>query len=136
MRHPEWQKRLADVIAASEREHFAYGRHDCVQFAFRCAASVTGRKCIPAHRNYKSKRGSQTAMRRAGFKSLGEVVGSVFELLSFPLLAQRGDIVLIDSTNGDALGVVGIDGATVHCLGPQGFQNLPLSRAIQAWRVQ
>ncbi len=74
-------------------------------------------------------------MKRAGFDSLDAVVDKVFEPHEFPLMAQRGDLAFLETPEGGALGVIGMDGATIISIGPDGFSRVPIHAAKRAWSV-
>jgi hypothetical protein len=56
-----------------------------------------------------------------------------------PLMAQRGDVVLIESApgeRGDALGIVDMTGRHVAVVAPgSGYVHLPAAGIKRAWRV-
>lgn len=49
--------------------------------------------------------------------------------------AQRGDLLLMDTDSGPALGVVSLDGTEGLFKGPRGITKFPVAESLRAWRV-
>lgn len=53
-----------------------------------------------------------------------------------PLMAQRGDVALIRRGERDfSLGIIGLNGTEIIALQAKGLFRVPLSMAVQCWRV-
>ncbi len=131
-RREDWPLRLSAYVDGHRTTAFAWGVHDCAQFARGAIEAMTGEDParvldLPA---YTSALGAARYLRRLPLEQIPLAVG--LEPIT-PLKAQRGDIVLIRSAGRPVLGV---------CLGPliaspgaQGTEYLPLRSAEKAWRV-
>jgi hypothetical protein len=133
MRAPRWEHRLSEVLAGAERKPFRWWHHDCARFAAQAVEAVRG-KCPLAGMTWPADaRGALRVLRAerglAGFWSarLGPSRS--------PLMAQRGDVVLVRQGRRLASGVVTLDGWQVAAPGPQGLVRVPLSAAVVAWSV-
>jgi len=81
---------------------------------------------------YRSAAGSVKVLLKIGAGDLAASVGARLDEIS-PIKAQRGDVALIDTPDGDALSLV--IGDKVAAMGKDGLVFLPLSAAKQAWKV-
>lgn len=135
-RFQDWPRRLDEAIAVARVQRFAWGRHDCCLFAADCVLAITGEDPAAAWRGQYDNAAAGYALLTARHKgdlarAVDEVLG---ERLGSPAFAQRGDVVMVDTPGGLALGV---------CTGryhvvptePEGLVTLRLSQAICAWRV-
>lgn len=138
-RHPDWPARLAAFVEGRRKAPFSWGGggggQDCALFAADAVLAITGEDPAAAFRGrYSSETGSRRALLRFGAGDLeGTATGILGAPLASPLLAQRGDVVLMDRPTGPALGV---------CLGEvsaladrAGLAFLPTAEARVAWRV-
>lgn len=128
-----WPQVLADFLAAADRP-FCWGTWDCGLMAANCVLAMTGVDIAAEFRSrYKTARGARRVMRG----SMGEMMTRVAATYGMPevhiRLAQRGDMVMIDTPLGEALGIC--TGATVACTGPDGLVFRPMARALRAWRI-
>jgi hypothetical protein len=112
--------------------------HDCCLFACDVIADAGGRDfAAPFRGRYRTAAGAARVLRRfagGGLEAAAEKITQDNGLEEVPsLMAQRGDFVLVDETEGPALGVC--LGETFVAAGPAGAVTLPLKRARRAWRV-
>jgi hypothetical protein len=130
MRHNDWPQRLSDYIESRKDEPFAYGSHDCCQFAAGAVEAVTGEN--PADPwNYRNEIGAYRLMAEAG-----GIDGLITQALGNPVNAAqagRGDVVLAELENGPTAGV---------CLGREcafpaqvGITFRPRGAILKAWNV-
>lgn len=131
MRLEGWETRLAAQVEAVRSKPFEWGRHDCATWAADVRLALTGNDAAAAWRGrYRSRRGALRRMRHMGFQTMEAGVTSILGApLATPLLAQRGDVVMID----DALGVC--IGAVALFLAPEGLTERPVADCRLAWRV-
>ena len=134
-RRPDWPERLAEAVRAARGRPFAWGRHDCALFAFDCVRAMTGVDHLAAFRGrYRSAKGAARALKRiGGVETLEELVVGIFGQPEPIVAAQRGDVVLLDTERGPALGVC--LGARSAFAGPDGLAYAPTASARAAWRV-
>jgi len=111
---------------------FVWGKCDCCTFAADWLV-VLGKPDPMA--DYRGKyQTAKEAMRlyRAGL--LERVTERMGEPMDNPLLAQRGDVAVVEMPNGrEAAGVVA--GEFVAVPGRGGLGYFPLTAAVAAWRV-
>ncbi len=117
---------------------FQWGVHDCCTFACDVIRDAGGVDyAAPFRGRYRSAAGAARVLRRfagGGLEAAAEKIAQDNGLEEVPpLMAQRGDFVLLDAAAGPALGVC--LGATFIAAGPAGAVTLPLKRARRAWRV-
>lgn len=130
MRHHDWPERLAEFIESRRGEPFAFGTHDCCQFAAGAIEAITGDN--PArHWAYANELGAARIIHEAG--SLEAVVTEALGDPVHPSQAGRGDVVIAELDRGDTVGV---------CLGnvcafaaEVGLLILPRTVARSAWKV-
>lgn len=144
MRPFDWQERMIDAINARRDTPFAWGRHDCALFACDVAQAICGVDFAAGLRGrYATERGAYVALKRfagpnaknGGLEAAAEKIAANHGCPEVPpLMAQRGDIVLMDSELGAVLGVC--VGETIAKAGVEtGVEFVPLAAARRAWRV-
>ena len=135
MRLRGWEAILADQIEAARERPFSWGEHDCATFAFNVRAAITGVDDAAIWRGrYKTELGGARFMKRNGWATLEQGANEVLgPALPAVLLAQRGDIVLTISTNGQSLGVC--CGGKAAFVDQDGLKFWPLKDCARAWRV-
>ena len=111
VRLPDWEARLAPVIAAAQAARFAWGEHDCCVFAADCVQALTGVDLLaPVRGRYRS---AYTAARLVTAE--GGLQAAVSRVLGAEphedfAHARRGDLVAIEMPEAcafrHALGVV------------------------------
>ncbi|MBY6223552.1 DUF6950 family protein [Ferrimonas balearica] len=124
---------LSDFIQEYRHRHFVWGETDCCQFAAAWLARCTGRELSLLVGPYASERGARRAIRKAGFTGLESLVNAHLGAPAAPLNLRRGDIGLVSTDDGPALGIVG--GAVVWVMAPDGVANLPASALLKGWRI-
>lgn len=128
-----WPQILADFIAAADRP-FCWGTWDCGLLAADCVLAMTGVDIAAEFRGrYKTARGARKVMRGDMAQMMARVSQTYGMPAIPPLAAQRGDMVMIDTPLGDALGIC--VGSRVACAGPDGLVYVPIAQALLAWRV-
>lgn len=137
VRHENWPSLLSDFIEQSLHIPFDWGQSDCSLFAANAVLAMTGTDHAAEFRGrYKTAREATQLLKAFGGVA-GMVERSGLQEVNV-LMAQRGDVVLVDTVGGDALGVVALDGR-VACQGPEGITFLSPDGfgfcAKRAWRV-
>lgn len=128
-----WPQVLADFIAAADRP-FVWGEWDCCLMAADCVYAMTGVDVAAEFRGrYKTARGALRVMHGSLAVTAQRVAQAHCLPETNPALAQRGDICLVATSLGDALGIC--VGAKIACTGPDGLVMLPLTAARSAWRT-
>lgn len=134
MRRAEnWPGLLATAIEEARNRPFVWGEHDCALFAADVVLKMTGQDLAADFRGlYASKTQAIKILGAAG--GLDAVVtGLLGWPLYHPKLAQRGDVVMVDTPEGRALGIC--NGATAACAGPDGLTFVEMTLWLTAWRV-
>ncbi|WP_167525710.1 DUF6950 family protein [Cupriavidus oxalaticus] len=128
----DWPTRLAEFIEARQERAFSRGVSDCCMFVADAIEAMTGTDPAARWRGlYFTDKGAHRLLR-----DNGGVVGLCSLVLgpSIPApLAGRGDVVLIDAPEGEALAVC--LGGTIAAQGGKGVIFLPATAAKAAWKV-
>ena len=134
-RRHDWPERLADAIRVARGRSFAWGQHDCALFAFDCYAAITGEDLtIPFRGHYTTPLGAARALKRhRGVSTVWDLVASILGPDRSSVLAQRGDMVLLDTELGPTLGVC--LGARSAFVGKDGLVYAPTVNAKRSWQV-
>lgn len=154
--HPHWQELLHNYFLRRENEAFKWGTMDCCLFACDAVLELTGVDMAADFRgHYDSLLSAVRVMKSFTAEDLNtkehdeeedgssEFVEAVavkafagFGLEEVPvLMAQRGDMLLLDSPLGKGLGILGLRGTHAHCAGQDGVIDVPLQECLRAWRI-
>lgn len=133
MRLTDWQPRLTAYLAMSARAAFKEGAHDCALFAAGAVQAMTGVDYAAAYRDrYTTTRGGMRILRRDGFSD--HVALAAAHLAEKPVArALPGDLAVIDTPDGPALGVV--QGEGIFVLSQSGMALVPLLAACKVFEV-
>lgn len=131
---PDWFIALYNYIKTVEETPFKWGVNDCCLFACNCVEVMTGSDPGAEYRGkYKTAKGSVRALKKYGGGSIENAFTRVFGQIHPPLLAHRGDLALVDTPLGLAVGVV--LGSQVKCVGETGLVTVPLNSVKGVWQV-
>lgn len=134
MRLHDWHARLVSCLAASAAKPFQMGQHDCSLFAADAVAAMTGRDIASDWRGrYTTLKGGIRVLRKAGYADHVALAAAHFPERDNPALAQPGDIAVVASDEGPALGIV--QGELIYVLGHKGLGFLPLRAAQRVFEV-
>lgn len=131
MRYHDWVEKLLEVMADHERREFVWGQDDCCLFVARCIDAMTGSEVETA---IAAEYDDEPSALRLIAKH-GGLAGAVIHFLGEPVevYAGRGDVVLIDGGEGDALGIC--LGSHIIAMGPDGLRRVPRKEILKVWRV-
>jgi hypothetical protein len=139
-RHQDWPVVLPKALRELWGTPFAWGSHDCALAACTVIEAMTGHDPAAELRGtYDSETGALRAISRAGAEGLEDLAVRLANECGFPpvavLMAQRGDLVLIPTSEGPALGIVDMDG--IHAVFPseKNAVRRPLRQCGRAWRI-
>ena len=121
---------IGHVIHEWADRPFEYGRFDCCQFAGEVIAAQTGEN--PMHRlHYTSEREAYRIINQYGSleKAMRHFLGEPIAVAD----AKHGDVLLIDTDQGEASGVVYLGQAVIRH--PNGLRSYDLSCARLAWSI-
>lgn len=133
MRLSDWRQRLISYLHAARKKPFVYGQHDCTLFAADAVQAMTGADHGAKYRGkYKTLSGGLRLLKKSGFEDNIAFVASI--LTECPaIMAQPGDVAVIDAPDGPALGIV--QGESVYAVSQSGLALVPLTAARRAFRV-
>lgn len=127
-----WEQLLSERVETARSTPFKWGIHDCACWAFDVRAALTGGADEAARwrGRYSSAAGSVKTMRKLGWASM-EAMGRALlgEPLPTVLLAQRGDIVLMNTGFGIVVGAQAVG------MAEGGLAAAPLTLCQMGWRV-
>lgn len=133
VRLPDWDGRLMRLLRERAAGAFAWGVRDCATLAADAVVAVTGRDPLAALRGrWSTARAAARVMRQVG--GLERRCCELFGSPGPAAWAQRGDVVLVDTDRGPAVGVVAAAGL-IAAQGRDGIVWLPLAAARAAWPV-
>lgn len=132
MRFEDWPERLNNKLQELKDKPFEWGTHDCCLFAANIALELTGVDYADIFRGrYTTAVGAMLLL-----KPYPGVEGYVTSRLgeSIPVgMAQRGDVVTIETKHGVALGVC--DGLLSAFVSPSGLIWVKTQECLNSWRV-
>jgi hypothetical protein len=143
VRRQDWPTILANMIADAYCEPFAWGTHDCCIWSADVimAMSETSVDLGASYRGtYHDEAGANAIISAAtGGGDLEDLIVQITTANSFdeisPNQAQRGDLVLADTSTGPAAGIIGPDGREGFFVAPDGLVLIGLSDIRRAWRI-
>lgn len=129
----DWPDRLAAHIEEWRHKKFEWGKADCALFCLYAEKAMCGSSRFDDFiGKYRSAAGSAKALLKIGGGDLAASVGARLSDIEV-FKAQRGDVALIDTPEGDALSL--IIGSKIAAMGKDGLIFLPLDAAKRAWKV-
>lgn len=131
MRRNDWASRMFAVIEQHLRRPFEYAQNDCSLFVARVVDAMTD-STFEAQilAEYKDEESALALIARHGSLS-----AAVSHYLGPPSneRALRGDVVMFDGGQGDAVGIW--DGRQIVAMGESGLRSLRRTEVRQVWRV-
>lgn len=130
----DWRSRLRKYLEDNTNTPFRLGLYDCGAFAGGAIEAMTGENPHAAVAGkYKTMAGALRALKRLGHEDHIAYAASVLNEID-PLYAQFGDVAVVDSPEGPALGVV--IGAHIEIRTPEGRGVVHLTDAVRAFRAR
>jgi hypothetical protein len=137
-RYADWPRRWAEFLRAERGAAFAWGARDC------CLASCNGIRAITGldlaagmfRGRYRGATGAVRLLKKhGGVEAIAERQCAAAGFAEWPRVAQarRGDMVLLDTPEGPALGLC--DGLHGVFASARGVALKPLGACRRAWRV-
>jgi hypothetical protein len=143
-RSHSWERELHSFLSSRIALPFAYRTNDCSVFACDGIQAMTGVDIAEDFRviRYATAIGALRAIRKVTGGSTVEDAAAYcadkYSLpeLTHPLLAKRGDLVLIEQSAGNlVMGLVHMTGSYVVAPGDPGLLRLPLTAIKKAWSI-
>lgn len=132
MRKEGWERLLAEFVEQRLNDTFQYGVRDCCLFVCDGIEAMTGTDPGSRWRGlYTSEKGARRVLRDNG--GVAGLAGLVLGAPVVAALAGRGDVVLIDTPDGEALALC--IGAQIAAQGREGIEFHALASAKSAWKV-
>lgn len=134
MKFSKFAQALDNIVAAE----FQWGSMDCLfGLVVPVVEAATGRSALFSRfrGKYKSARGALSVMKRAGFETLADLVGSEFPEIK-PSEIRMGDIAAIKTDDDFAYSMGICNGQRVFVLHPDGLATRDLSEVARAFRVE
>jgi hypothetical protein len=118
-----------------------YGQNDCCLFAADGIKAMTGVDIAEDFRGYSTEAGALKAIKKvtdgSTVEHAAEYVAKKYDLVEYeyPLMAQRGDLVLVEQPEGLLMGLIHLSGACVVAPGEKELRRIPLTAIKRAWRI-
>lgn len=134
VRMKDWEPRLIAYLSGLKALPFVPGTHDCALFTAGAVEAMTSIDFAAEWRGrYKTLKGGQRALKKAGFADHVALAAALFEAVP-PAFAHRGDIAVVTGADGvAALGIV--QGEGVYVLKPEGLAVVRRCEMLRAFRV-
>ncbi len=142
-RSATWRtKELPAFFAQNANAKFQWGVLDCSLFAADAIQAITGTDIADDFRGKYTDEASAFALIKtitggATVADAAAYCGRKHGLTAwtYPLQAQRGDLVAVNNAGTLIAGVVDMTGKLVACLGESGILRLSIMQIKQAWHV-
>jgi hypothetical protein len=120
---------------------FKWGSNDCALFAADGIQAITGIDIASAFRDkYTTQAGAMAAIKEiTGGTTVADAAAfcaassEYFEELTHPLMAKRGDLVIVDNDGQSIAGLVHLTGRHVVTVTESGLARLPITAILRAW---
>lgn len=134
MRKKDWSEKLVSYLLDNLDTPFQWGTFDCCLFAANAVREMTGKDfAAPFRDKYTTEKGAAKALIKYGQGDIKSTLNAIFGPLKPRLKAGRGDLVLVETDTGEALGVVASGKIWVATF--DGLATIPLERALGCWSV-
>jgi len=138
-----WATRSFDTFLRERaRLPFAWGTNDCAMFAADAVQAITGTDIAGDFRSKYSSEASAFALIKTvtGGTTVADAAAwcaQQHELVEwdYPLLAKRGDLVVIDNGGQLISGVIHLNGRHAISVSESGLVRLPISKVKRAWKI-
>jgi hypothetical protein len=129
-------------LLARAEEPFAWGKNDCALFAADGILAITGTDIASDFRGkYSDERSAFAAIKSiAGGTTVADAAAYCagkhgLAELKFPLMAQRGDLVVFENGPNLIAGLVHLNGRHVISVSESGLVRFMITDVKRAWRV-
>jgi hypothetical protein len=141
-RHGNWQSLLQKHLESRRNEPFAWGTNDCSIFVADAILAHTGVDIAAEFRGKYTDAASAKEVIHTitgGFtvEDAAVFVAKQHGMKELPsvLYAQRGDMVILDTELGPAVGIVHLSGQHAIFTAQDGLHKVAVSKTRRAWRV-
>jgi len=136
IRYEAWPARLAEFIQGAQKRPFVWGEFDCCLFAADWVMVATGVDVAADLRGkYKSETGAARVIKKyGGIERMVDDLLAPYGAIKLPIAkARRGDVCLLDTPLGEALGVC--VGERIACATFNGVAMAPMRSAQAVWMI-
>jgi hypothetical protein len=138
-----WQTRAYhQFLADRKRTPYQWGVNDCALFAADGILAQTGTDIAADFRGkYHDEASAYAAIKTVcGGATVADAAAYCatqhgMAELQHPLMAQRGDLVIVENAGSLIAGLVHLNGREVAVVGDEGWFGLPVTSVKRAWRV-
>ena len=132
-RVPDFDARLAALLADARHKPMVWGQHDCVLFAFRAVHALGGPDLLEMTPGGWDERSGRALLHWFGGLERCVAAYAIWSGLASVAqhLALRGDLGVIE--NGDEPAACLVLGAEVACTGQRGLVLRPRAALLRAW---
>lgn len=133
-----WEIRLNAYFEEMRQKPFKRGRHDCALFAGHCVDIMQETNVTSEFKQspYRTKKEAFEMLKSMGYDDLAAIATrKLGEPLPAPVYAGRGDCVLIEHDDQEALGIVDLSGRQAVTIGKNGFVFYPMKNWVKGWKV-
>lgn len=131
-RKQDWAESLTEYLVGVSRTEFRPGRMDCALFTAGAVQAITGQDFARGYRGYKTLAAGRKKLSEEGFETHIDYAASLLEEIP-PALAQPGDVAVVDTEEGPALGV--FQGEYVYAMSHTGLGLIPRLKTTRAFKV-
>jgi hypothetical protein len=145
VRSQHWATRALHQFLVNARSlPFAWGSHDCALFAANGIEAMTGVDIASEFRGlYTDEASAKAAIEKVAGVFNGTVEDAAVYCaakhglveLVHPLMAQRGDLVVLEDSGRVIAGLVHLSGREIVCAGEKGLKKISITNVKRAWRV-
>lgn len=132
MRKIDWQWHLQVYLEGVARSKFRPGKLDCALFTAGAVKAMTDMDYAKGWRGYKTLEAGRKKLSDAGFETHIEYAASLLPEVPTSM-AHAGDVAVVDTPEGPALGIV--QGEYVYTVGLNGLGLTPRTSATRAFKV-
>lgn len=142
-RAQHWATRsFHEFLISRAKTPFTWGSHDCALFAADGILAMTGVDIAADFRGqYHDESSALEAIKSiAGGTTIADAAAycaAKHGLVEwqFPLMAQRGDLAVLEESGRLIAGLVHLNGRHIVCAGESGLHRLPITDIKRAWHV-
>jgi hypothetical protein len=128
-----------EFLLSRAHEEFAWGKNDCALFAADGIEAITGVDVARDFRGYNDEPSAWASIKSVCNGSTVDdaivFIATKFDLceLEHPLMAQRGDLVVIEQESRRIAALVHLNGRHVVAVGEGGLRRYPITEVKRAW---
>ncbi len=132
-RRPDWRERLRTYVLSNLSVPFRPGKHDCALFVAGAIREMTGHDFGRGWRGkYRSIKAGEALARERGYDDHEAIFSEHLDPVA-PSFARVGDLAVVETEAGTALGIV--QGEMIYVLHVGGMAIVSRDQMKRAYRV-